>query len=92
MEFQRNNPAKAAEVFRALARSPDPGVRAGALLRLGRNLRKTGRNEEALEAYNELAQLGRDSRHGTARGTGGARSAMSVLEAIGKREQLRKEA
>ena len=61
LEYQRNDCAKAAEVFRELARSPDPGVRAGALLRLGRNLRKIGRHEEALQVYGELAQLGRTS-------------------------------
>ena len=92
LEYQRNDPAKAAEVFRMLARSPDPGVRAGALLRLGRNLRKTGRIEEALQAYDELAQLGRTSVLGLPAELMAREARGTVLEAIGKREELRKEA
>jgi signal transduction histidine kinase len=92
LEYQRNDPAKAAEVFRELARSPDPWVRAGALLRLGRNLRKTGRQEESLQAYGELAQLGRTTVLGLPAELMAREACGSVLEAIGKREELRKEA
>jgi hypothetical protein len=92
LEHQRNDPVKAAEVFRELARSPDPGVRAGALLRLGRNLRKTGRHEEALQAYGELAQLGRTPVLGMPAELMAREARGTVLEAIGKREELRKEA
>jgi len=92
LEYQRNDPAKAAELFRELARSPDPGVRAGALLRLGRNLRKTGRHEEALQAYDELAQLGRTSVLGLPAELMAREARGTVLEAIGKPEELRKEA
>jgi signal transduction histidine kinase len=92
LEYQRNDPAKAAEVFRKLARSPDPGVRAGALLRLGRNLRKTGRHEEALQAYDELAQLGRTPVLGLPAELMAREARGTALEAIGKREEVRKEA
>jgi signal transduction histidine kinase len=92
LEFQRNNPAKAAEFFRPLARSPDPRVRAGALLRLGRNLRKLGRNEEALEAYGELAQLGPVRVTGLPAELMAREARSSVLEALGKRDALRQEA
>jgi len=92
LEYQDNDPAKAADVFRELARSPDPGVRAGALLRLGRNLRKTGRHEEALQAYGELAQLGRTSVLGLPAELTAREARGTVLEAIGKSEELRKEA
>lgn len=92
LEYQRNNPAKAAEVFRKLARSSDPGVRAGALLRLGRTLRKTGRHEEALQAYDELAQLGRTPVLGLPAELMAREARGTALEAIGKREELRKEA
>jgi len=92
LEYQGNDPAKATEVFRELARSPDPGVRAGALLRLGRNLRKTGRNEEALQVYGELAQLGRTSVLGLPAELMAREARGTVLEAIGKGEELRKEA
>lgn len=92
LEFQRNDPAKAAEVFRALARSSKPGVRAGALLRLGRNLRKTGRNDEALQVYGELAQLGQVHVLGLPAELVALEARCSVLEAMGKREELRHEA
>jgi len=92
LEYQRNDPAKATAVFRELARSPDPGVRAGALLRLGRTLRKTGRNEEALQVYGELAQLGRTCVLGLPAELMAREARGTVLEAIGKREELRKEA
>jgi signal transduction histidine kinase len=92
LEYQDNDPVKAAEVFRELARSPDPGVRAGALLRLGRTLRKTGRNEEALQAYGELAQLGRTSVLGLPAELMAREGRGTVMEAIGKGEELRKEA
>jgi signal transduction histidine kinase len=92
LEFQRNDPAKAAEVFRELARSPDPAVRAGALLRLGRNLRKAGRHEEALEVYGELAQLGPTPVLGLPAELVAHEARSTVLEAVGKREELQKEA
>jgi tetratricopeptide (TPR) repeat protein len=57
-EFVNNDYAAAAASFRSLARSGDPAIRAGALGRLARNLRKAGRYKEALSAYDELAALG----------------------------------
>jgi signal transduction histidine kinase len=62
------------------------------LLRLGRNLRKTGRHEEALQAYGELAQLGRTSVLGLPAELMAREARGTVLEAIGKGEELRKEA
>jgi len=92
LEFQRNDPAGAAELFRPLARSPDPRVRAGAWLRLGRNLRKAGRNGEALEAYGELAQLGEVRVMGVPAELMAREARSSVLEAMGKRDAVRQEA
>jgi len=57
MELQRGDPAGASVTFRQLARSPDPDIRAGALLRLARSLRKTDRPDEALAAYSEMIGL-----------------------------------
>jgi signal transduction histidine kinase len=57
-EYRNRDYAAAAALFRGLARSGDPLVRAGALLRLARNLRKAGRNQETLSVYQELAGLG----------------------------------
>ncbi len=92
LEYRRNDPARAAEVFRELARSPNPGVRAGALLRLGRNLRKIGHHEEALRAYDDLAQLGQTAVLGLPAELTAREARCTVLETIGKREELRQEA
>jgi len=92
LEYQHNDPAKAAEVFLKLTRSPNPGVRAGAFLRLGRNLRKAGRLEEALKAYSALAQLGPTTVVGLPAELMAREARGTVLEAIGKSEELRKEA
>lgn len=57
-EFQRQDYSRAATAFRELARSEDSQIRGGALLRLGRNLRKAGQHSDALAVYDELKQLG----------------------------------
>lgn len=51
LEFQKNDPLAAAALFREVARSPEPAVRAAALVRLGRSLRKAGRTQDAMKAY-----------------------------------------
>jgi len=58
LEYRERNYGSAIAAFRRLARSEEPEIRAGALLRLGRNLRKAGRTEDALKVYEELGQLG----------------------------------
>jgi signal transduction histidine kinase len=92
LEFRLNDPAKAADVFEELARSADPKLRAGALLRLGRNLRKIRRYKEALRTYEDLAQLGRTSVLGLPAELMAREARSSVLETTGKGEDLRKEA
>ena len=57
-EFADSRPAGVAERYRDLARSREPRVRAGALLRLGRVLRRTGDFPGALAAYRQLGELG----------------------------------
>lgn len=57
-EFQQKDFARAITVFRELSQSKDPAVRAGALLRLGRNLRKAEQPKAALDTYDELEQMG----------------------------------
>jgi signal transduction histidine kinase len=57
-EFQQRDYAKAITVFRELCQSKDPAIRAGALLRLGRNLRKAQQSSAALGIYDELHQMG----------------------------------
>jgi signal transduction histidine kinase len=58
LEFGRHDPQAAAGVFRQLAASRDATIRAGALLRLARTLRNSGRQNEALAAYEQMALLG----------------------------------
>lgn len=91
-EYRRNDPAKASQVFRALAQSANRGVRAAALLRLARTLRKTGRHQQALEAYAELAQLGSTPVMALPAELVAGEARCTVLEATGRREELRKEA
>ena len=57
-EFRQQDYAQAIAAFRELARSKDALIRAGALVRLGRNLRKNNQHQEALGVYEELARLG----------------------------------
>ena len=93
LEFQRNDPEKAAEVFRELARrSSITEVRAGALLRLGRNLYKSGRGEEALRVYGDLARLGPVPVAGLPAELWGYEARATVFEAMGKQEELHREA
>lgn len=56
-EFLENNLARAASLYRALSASPGPALRAGALLRLARALRKSGSLTSALEAYSALQHI-----------------------------------
>ena len=60
-EFQQKDFAKGIVVFRELSHSNDPAIRAGALLRLGRNLRKAQQPRAALDTYGELEQMGATS-------------------------------
>ena len=57
LEYQRQNPAAAAKWFGQLARNAPAPVRAGALIRAARNLRKSGQDEAALAVYSEAARL-----------------------------------
>jgi signal transduction histidine kinase/tetratricopeptide (TPR) repeat protein len=58
LELQKGDYAAALERFRPLAKSGNPVIQAGALLRIGRIHRKLGEREAALAAYGELAALG----------------------------------
>jgi signal transduction histidine kinase len=56
-EFRRADRAGAIRIFEELSHSSDPAVRTGALLRLGPNLEKTGREQEALAIYARLTDV-----------------------------------
>lgn len=58
LEFRQRDFPKASAEFRTLASSDDPLIRAGALVRLARTLRKNNRHEDALATYVALERLG----------------------------------
>jgi hypothetical protein len=90
-EFVDRNYDGAIAVLRLLTASRDPSVRAGAELRLARNLRKAGRPDQALEIYGELAR-GTGTVSGLPAGLVGRSGRGLLLEELGRRDQLRKEA
>ena len=57
LEFRDADLAGAIGEFRKLSRSPEPGIRGAALVRLARNYRKAHRLDDALATYTELARL-----------------------------------
>jgi len=56
-EFLVAQPEEALRAYQSLANSKDEPVRAGALLRIARVLRKLGRHDESIAAYQKLAKL-----------------------------------
>jgi signal transduction histidine kinase len=57
LEFQQGQPETAADWYRRLSASSNLPIRAGALLRLARVLKRLGRERESREAYLQLASL-----------------------------------
>jgi len=92
LEFRDGNPAGASQVFAALSRSPHADVRAGALVRLGRTLRKSGRSEAALAAYSGLAQLDATPALGVPAALAASMGRCTVLQATGRHDELKQEA
>jgi hypothetical protein len=83
MEFGENQLATATERYRVLSRDRDAHVRAGALLRLGRVLRKSRDFSGALAAYQQLSLLGAvrtDDLPAELAGLDGQRAALLGLE------------
>jgi signal transduction histidine kinase len=91
-EFQERNYAEAIRVFRKLTQSRDPAIRAGAYLRLARNLRKAGRAEQALLTYARLAEAEDTRIDGVPAGLVARRARCSVLAELGRTGELRQEA
>jgi signal transduction histidine kinase len=67
-------------------------VKAGAELRLARNLRKAGRTEAALEIYSDLAKVTDAGLSGVPADLVARRARSALLEELGRTEQLRTEA
>ena len=92
LEFRRRDHVAAARVFRELATTSDAAVRAGALLRLARNLRAVGRNEEAREAYSRLSEIDGVSVAGVPAGIAGLYGRARLFEQESRTTELNAEA
>jgi two-component system phosphate regulon sensor histidine kinase PhoR len=82
----------AIRMFSELAGSRDRSVRAGALLRLARNLKATSRFEQALAAYERLAALDSVPVAGAPAALAARYARCKLLEETGRRQELRSEA
>ncbi len=91
-EFAGNDPKAAIAIYRALSRTATPAIRAAALVRLGRALRKTGRFDEALRAYSDLESLGDTRLEGLPADLVAREARCSVFEEQRRRDQLEREA
>jgi two-component system, OmpR family, phosphate regulon sensor histidine kinase PhoR len=89
-EFAGDRPSGVADRYRALAASRDAPVRAGALLRLGRVLRKTGDFTGALAAYRQLGDLGAVRTEGLPADLAGLAGQRAVYLAMGDRDGERR--
>ncbi len=91
LEFVERDHARAIAALRPLTVSNDATVRAGAELRLARNLRKAGRDDEALEIFGRLRES-TETISGLPAELTGRSARCLLLEELGRREQLRQEA
>jgi signal transduction histidine kinase len=91
-EFRDRDFDRAIQGLRALSLSPDPVVRAGAQLRLARNLRKAGRPEAAVKIYGDLAGIGDAALAGAPAGLVARNARCALLEQMGRGDLLREEA
>jgi signal transduction histidine kinase len=92
LEFQKNDRAGAIRFFRELANSKDLSVRAAALLRLGRNYRKSGDLPKALATFGELATLGDTPVNGLPAGLVAREGSALVFETMSRKEDLKPQA
>jgi signal transduction histidine kinase len=92
IEFRAKDYQGAAAAFRRLATSPSAAVRAGALLRLGRTLRKMGRADQALRVYADLAHIPEARLSGLPADLVARRARLVLLQELGRAAELREEA
>ncbi len=91
-EFTKHDPAAAIAVLQPLAHSQDLGIRAGVLLRMARNHRKSGDTLRALATYDALAALEEAPAGGLPAGLAARQGRALLLEADGRTKDLRREA
>lgn len=92
LEFRQRDRLAAVGVFYGLAKSPDPAIRAGALLRLARNLLGAGRWQDALDSYARLAEIDGVSIGGVPAGLVARYARCKLLEEQHRATELRAEA
>jgi signal transduction histidine kinase len=86
LEFREQDFAKAAGLYRNLGRVGDRRVRATALMRLARCLRKMQQTKDALAVYSELAAFGEIPVAGSPSELLARRERIALLETAGDRE------
>lgn len=91
-EFRHQNLAQAIASYRHLASSRDPAVRAGALMRLARGLRKLQQFRQALAVYQELASMGETAVAGSQSELVARRERIALLKTIGDQDGASREA
>ncbi|MDP9176081.1 MAG: HAMP domain-containing histidine kinase [Gemmatimonadota bacterium] len=92
LEFQKRDYAAAAERYRELARTGNPDQRAGAMLRLGRVLRRSGQLVPTLAAYAEMERMGPLHVAGAPADLVARSARLAVLESGGRIEESRRAA
>jgi signal transduction histidine kinase len=92
LEFRQRDSFAAVKALKEPALSPDPQVRAAALLRIARNYRKLGRSDEALAAYGKLGALKDAEIEGLPAGLVALQARLLVLEQTEGIEAVRREA
>jgi signal transduction histidine kinase len=92
LEYADRDSGRAVTLLLRLAESRDPAVKAGAHLRLARNLRKAGRAEEALDVYHDLSAVTVAGLSGTPADLVAYSARCALLEELGRTDRLRREA
>jgi signal transduction histidine kinase len=91
-EHQPGGLALALQISRPLATSSDPSIRAGALLRQARILRKMGRSREALSLYDDLTAFPTLSINGLPADLQARKTRCALLQETSAASDLRREA
>jgi signal transduction histidine kinase len=92
LEYAAREPGRAISALRRLSDSPDQAVKAGAALRLARNLRKAGQAEAALDVYRGLGSLSGVGLSGVPADLVASSARCDLLQQLRRSDQLRQEA
>jgi signal transduction histidine kinase len=92
LEYTDREPDRAIAALRPLSDSRDQAVRAGAGLRLARNLRRSGRAEAALDVYRDLATVTGAALSGVPADLVALSARCDLLQQLGREDQSRREA